>query len=163
MSQMKKLGKQRGIGLLELMLSLSIIAILLVMATRYFMASDEQQKINNAISQINGIIAGEMNYYQSNSPPKYTASIKDLIDGNYIPGGLGGSDLNGKGANPWAGDISVSLPTAGGIAVALNNIPMTPSPSTCAKLQNTINNTMSGATSNKNAICAGGTVTVIFH
>lgn len=164
-SQVNKFKKQRGIGLLELMLSLSIIAILLVMATRYFSASSEQQKINNAISQINGIAGGEASYFQSNSPPKFTKAISDLIKGNYVPAGLGGSDTNGANANPWGGNISISETSP--LTVVLTNVPSdNADPSTCKKLQNTINNTMSGSDPTKptNAVCDGkGTLTVIFH
>ena len=37
---MKKITKQLGISLLEVMLSLSIIAIILVMATKYFFVAN---------------------------------------------------------------------------------------------------------------------------
>jgi hypothetical protein len=49
--------KQCGIGLLELMLSLSIIAILLIMATRYYLVTSYSQRltqISEEISQIQG-------------------------------------------------------------------------------------------------------------
>jgi type II secretory pathway pseudopilin PulG len=48
---------QLGISLLEVLLSLSIIAIILVLATRYFFVATNNNKINTAVSQIGGIVA----------------------------------------------------------------------------------------------------------
>lgn len=53
-----KSAKQRGIGLLELMLALSIISILIVMATRYFSTVTLSQKINTAHMQLIDIMQG---------------------------------------------------------------------------------------------------------
>jgi prepilin-type N-terminal cleavage/methylation domain-containing protein len=44
--------KQKGIGLLELMLALAIIAILIVMVTRYFGKASQSQKLTVTASQI---------------------------------------------------------------------------------------------------------------
>ena len=49
--------KQIGIGLLELMLSLAIIAVLLVMATRYYMSASMNSRINQTVSAILGLPA----------------------------------------------------------------------------------------------------------
>jgi Tfp pilus assembly protein PilW len=39
----------RGIGLLELMLSLAVVALVMVMATRYFIVVREQQRVTQAL------------------------------------------------------------------------------------------------------------------
>lgn len=49
--------KQIGISLLEVLLSLSIIAIILVLATRYFFVATNNNKVNTAISQVGSIVA----------------------------------------------------------------------------------------------------------
>lgn len=49
--------KQLGISLLEVLLSLSIIAIILVLATRYFFVATNNNKVNTAVSQVSGIVA----------------------------------------------------------------------------------------------------------
>ncbi len=68
---------QNGIGLLELMLSLGIIAILLVMATRYFVVTSRNEKVNRAVSQINSVIAGVGNW--KGSKPNYAnLSVTEL-------------------------------------------------------------------------------------
>jgi len=168
MLKMSVKSYQRGIGLLELMLSLSIIAILLVMATRYFMQANEQQKINNAISLFNGVAGGEACYFQASSPPKYTTAFTDMIGANCLPAGIGGSDGAGTGVSPWGGNLIITsisplTMTMSGISQGNGTI------DTCTKLANTINNTMSGSNGSgsgvsKNATCDGkGTITVIFH
>lgn len=148
---------QRGIGLLELMLSLSIIAILLVMATRYFLQANEQQKINNAISQLNGIAGAEACYFQAMSPPGYTNKLTDLVNANCLPAGINGS------SNPWGGSISIS--DTAPLTIKMSPVPTdNGTPDTCHKLANTINNTMSGTGENaKNASCSGGAIIVVFH
>jgi prepilin-type N-terminal cleavage/methylation domain-containing protein len=57
-AELAKINRQRGIGLLELMMALAIIAILIIMATRYFGATTLSQKINTTHMQIIEIIQG---------------------------------------------------------------------------------------------------------
>lgn len=57
MKILNKMKKQLGIGLLELMLSLAIISLLLVMATRYFMSADLNSKIVQVIDVSGGVAA----------------------------------------------------------------------------------------------------------
>lgn len=49
--------KQLGISLLEVLISLSIIAIVLIMAARYFFITTNNTKLSNAISQVGGLVA----------------------------------------------------------------------------------------------------------
>lgn len=152
--------REKGIGLLELMLSLSIIAILLVMATRYFMVANESQKLNNAISEVNGIAGGAANYNLS-YPGYADINMQKLIEGRFIPASLGGSDQNGTGANPWGGNISVANGSAGqGFTVTFTGIPTDgndPNTTTCQKLANMINASVKGSAS-----CSGNTLDVDF-
>lgn len=133
--------KQRGIGLLELMLSLSIIAILLVMATRYFVMANESQKINNALSIVNGF-AGAAAQYAVTTHTYSGMTIKNLIEGNYLPASFGGdSTQTGVGANPWGGNLTLNVPSSNSFTLTLTSIPMgtTQSPTTCTKLEAAIN------------------------
>lgn len=53
----RSIKNQLGISLLEIMLSLSIIAIILIMATRYFFVATTNNKMNATISQVAGLIS----------------------------------------------------------------------------------------------------------
>jgi len=155
---MKQINRQRGIGLLELMLSLSIIAILLVMATRYFMVANESQKLNNAVSEVNGIAGGAANYDLS-FPGYQDMTLQKLIQGRFVPASLGGSDGNGTGANPWGGNLDVQTSSPGFI-VTVMGVPATgddPDTTTCQKLAKMINSSVKGSAS-----CDGTSVTVTF-
>lgn len=55
--------KLLGIGLLELMLSLAIIAVLLVMATRYYAAVRNEQQTNEAVTMVQQIMGAADNWY----------------------------------------------------------------------------------------------------
>lgn len=153
-------NKARGIGLLELMLSLAIIAILLVMAVRYFVATNESQKINNAISMIHGLAGGAANYAIAH--PAYSGiGIDTLLAGNYVPKAFGGSDGKGAGANPWNGNIAVAAATVGGAAgftVTMSSVPTSGTVSVCTKIENMLKNSGEGT-----AACDKGTLTVNFH
>lgn len=50
--------KQTGISLLEVLLSLGIIAVILVMATKYFFVADRNDKINTLRQQIGEVMVG---------------------------------------------------------------------------------------------------------
>jgi type II secretory pathway pseudopilin PulG len=114
--------KQIGIGLLELMLSLAIIAILLVMATRYYLSASLSSNINEVISNIQGVTGCYENWrqaYMSGSNPKsYTDfNLQDCVANGWFPAS------NASGENlitPWgtanltetSTDITVNVTTA---------------------------------------------------
>ncbi len=107
--------KQIGIGLLELMLSLAIIAILLVMATRYYQVASFSEKVNQDINLIGNIEAAANRWKAIYGDYKKITSIQDLID-------QGMQDISAY--NAWAGTVDVVSNTEGsGIEITLNNIP----------------------------------------
>lgn len=105
-------NKQAGISLLEVMLSLSIIAIILVMATRYFFVASNNQNINKVRRQVGTVVAALQEY--RNQHANYTGvSVDKLITDGFVPqnnevsGSAGSYVLN----NPWNNSITVT-PTA---------------------------------------------------
>jgi Tfp pilus assembly protein FimT len=146
---------QRGIGLLELMLSLSIIAVLLVMATRYYLAARQEQQVNNAISMIHGIVAGTANWALGQQSGGYAGvSITELATGNFIPTSFNGSG-NGGGADPWGGDLKVTSSSSNSYQVTMSNVPT----AACNYLPNVINyNGDTGTTT-----CSNGLITATFN
>ncbi|HLD17388.1 MAG TPA: prepilin-type N-terminal cleavage/methylation domain-containing protein [Coxiellaceae bacterium] len=107
---------QRGISLLEVMLSLSIIAIVLVMATRYFHVASDGQSMNQVREQIGAVITALQNYNPGSDD--FTALGSDGTTVLYEAGFLAqSSDLvvTGSGEstmavlkNPWGSVISIT-------------------------------------------------------
>lgn len=116
MLRLKAIRKnQRGIGLLELMLSLAIIAVLLVMATRYYKSADEGQKVNNSISLLTGI-AGAAAQYVSNYPNVDLKDIQTLVNEHYLPANF----ANMK--SPWGTNITATS-TGSVVTVTMESVP----------------------------------------
>lgn len=108
--------KQAGIGLLELMLSLAIIAILLIMAVRYYRNSNEAQKISNTISVASGVIGAQIQYASFNQG-KFAPDLKTLN----LP-----DNLN---SNPWGGTVSYTFQDTA-FVINFPNVP----PDICANI-----------------------------
>jgi len=120
-------SKARGIGLLELMLSLAIIAVLLVMATRYYKTARQGQQVNDAIAQVEAIV-GASAHYSIGHDDYSKISIQALIEEGLLPKG---SDLD-----PWHGQVTVS---SGGnpnqITISMRDMPL----SACWSLSEKLN------------------------
>lgn len=152
--------KQKGIGLLELMLSLAIIAILLIMATRYYQSASNSQAISSAIDMVNAVKSGVKNYMTSNTNSATYPDIKTLVTDGYLPQ----SYNNPSSANPWSGEICIdsgkatgcsgTAPSAGPLySVFLDGVPS----SICTELQNRLKGTINSAANEGVVDCATGT------
>jgi len=162
-----KQNNQRGIGLLELMLSLSIIAILLVMATRYYISANQSQQISNSVSMVSGVISGGANYSTQNNGSYANVSLLSLVQGGYIPASFCGSGnangtCTGQGADPFHGDLNVSPVAANNYQITMNNIPTNICPSVANMVNASIENTQVGGNSS-NAACNGQTLVVTVY
>ncbi len=124
-----RLKSQRGIGLLELMLSLAIIAILLVMATRYFASARQGQQVASAVSLLQAIMAATNNYAIANgNSASSLTGLSQLIKGNYLPAGM-------SNTGPWGGQVTVSYSSQSGYPAAVSvTIPNVSSSGACAEL-----------------------------
>lgn len=83
----KFISKLRGIGLLELMLSLAIIAILLVMATRYFGMASKSQKIDDSIQMIGELESAVNTYITAEGEKRSSATLANLYTAGYLSKG----------------------------------------------------------------------------
>lgn len=111
-----RLNQQQGIGLLELMLALAIIAVLLIMATRYYSTAHQNQQMSSAVDMYTAVAGATKNYF--NDKQAYPTTINQLTTGGYLPS----SYANGTSVNPWNGDITIST-SAGVVTVTMTNIP----------------------------------------
>lgn len=116
---------QRGVSLIELMLALAIIAIILVIATRYFARANLSQQVSNATDQVMGVRAATNSYLgdKAGSGATITLSIGNLVTTGYLPESYKGtSGTAGNGVNPWNGNISVST-ASGKYTITTTDVP----------------------------------------
>lgn len=120
MNFIHKRKQQRGIGLLELMLSLAIIAILLVMATRYFLVASMNEKINTTISTIGGM-QGAVTCWRNSRGDLADATLKNMDSIGCLPAQLWVENTETV-VNPW-GTAMAWTPSATGITIDFTNVP----------------------------------------
>lgn len=139
-------SKQSGISLLEVLLSLSVIAIILVMATRYYKSAQQSQQASNALSILSGIVTAETQYAAANGNQYATGTInKDhpLVKNGYLPSNFG--------TDPWGGTITIGTVSAGGYSITLSG----PIPTqTCSILAGMVNSGSGSASCNGTSLVA---------
>ncbi len=160
--------RQKGIGLLELMLSLAIIAILLIMATRYYQSASLNNKINACVDMFAGV-QGAVQNYRVDNPGKIDENEvsvgalvqKGLLPPSYLKDREGGAADPGK--NPFGGTITISNFSGGKYTVAMNQIP--DAGNVCQKVASRVGSGIGGGSDNTDfgAECDdNGTVTATY-
>lgn len=141
---MKKRVKQNGIGLLELMLSLAIIAVLIISATRYYLTARSADLVEDGIELLTAFYSAGQSWLQSHDDFS-GVSVGSFIADNSVP-----SDSS---TNPWGGLVTA---TQGGTPTTLHvefqNIPA----GDCENLRYKISQKITNAT----AQCGGGDPTL---
>lgn len=135
--------KQRGISLLEVLLSLSVIAVILVMATRYYSSAQQSQQVSNMVSMVSGIVTAETQYKVAHS--NSLAPINILVTQGYLP--------NDFGKDPWGGTLSVTTTASPYTISSDSKIP----DNACTLLNGMLQGSaLSGG-------CAGGKLSVVYQ
>ena len=96
-----KNNKSRGIGLLELILSLAIIGSILLMATRYYLQAQEGAKVAQATKMISTLVNASFKWLEANDDFNDLKNKNILVDANILP-----ESWRDK-KNPWAGLLEV--------------------------------------------------------
>ena len=133
----------KAISLLEVLLSLSIIAIILVMATRYFFVATNNDKVNILRQQIGSLVAAVNSWKNQN--PQYTESltIQELSADGFLANSHSLSQDKTALYDPWGDEISLTAITGTGAQISVN----LPNESDCNSLQNSYpDGTCSGTT-----------------
>lgn len=105
--------RQAGISLLEVLLSLAIIAIILVMAVQYFSTASTNQRLNMVRTLI-GVDMSAVQSYALNNPTFTSLDWGTLVDGGYIstdPKNITCATGSQKGCTqvtPWGDSIELS-------------------------------------------------------
>lgn len=113
---------QKGISLLEVLLSLGIIAIILVMATKYFFIADRNDKINTVRQQIGEVISAIESWKAEH--PTYAdtpaLSIGTLSDQGFLANSslmVNPGTSNATLDNPWGYSISITNVSDSGVDI----------------------------------------------
>lgn len=152
-------NKTSGIGLLELLLVLAVIAILLLMVTRYYRSAKESQRIGEAVSMMSSIIRGAADYSIANNHTYKGISLKALADGGDIPAGFCGNNrVTCPGLNPWNNTITVAETNpVGGYTVKMFGVPEVICTNAAAIIHTSLSN---AAVGNSYAFCENKTAIV---
>jgi general secretion pathway protein G len=97
-------SSNRGFSLLELLLSIAIISLIILMATRYFSTVRSSQKVSDAVSMVQGIRAGATSLYATGGAANVT--VANLCTNKQIPS----SYCNGTTSliSPWESGTSAA-------------------------------------------------------
>lgn len=127
MENIQKKVRQHGIGLLELMLSLTIIAILLIAATRYYQSAQTSRQIQVAMESVQSVYAATQQYYNDYGT---VPTLELLKKSAMLPNNF--NDF----ANPWGGGISDDK-TTGCIGFGLKFLTNVPKEA-CSNIKNKV-------------------------
>ena len=107
--------QQQGIGLLELMLSLTVLSIMAVVVMVYFQPAFRNEKVTTANAMLAKIYTASSDYAKSSQYKTTPLSIASLIENEYLP--------NYYSHNPWGGEVSAHLEKGNQLTVTLTGIP----------------------------------------
>ena len=131
--------KQEGIGLLELMLSLAVIAMLLIMATRYYATAHMGEQVNTGAGIVQAL-TGAAAQYEAGQGNYSGISLGELFDFGLVPQDICNSSTACNGtltSNPWGGGITVTPTNSNAqIVISLTDIPLQACTNLNAKLGN---------------------------
>lgn len=122
--------KNLGISILELLLALAIIAILLVMAVRYFELTRVAQQINDALHIISNIDTASESWLATHDD--FTnVTLQSFIDDSLVP-----ANFAQQHVNPWNGDIEINANEKNNLAldISFTNVPK----NICQDLKNNV-------------------------
>ncbi len=148
-----KLKQQRGIGLLELMLSLGIIAVMLIMATKYYNSTKVQSNVNTAVQNIQAAYAA-CEASLNDAPDGTLCKNTDTLSKNgYLPVGFAGDATS---ENPWGGTFTIDYSgSPRTVNISVKDVPDVDCNILVNRLQQTLVTSTSKITSPEMLSCTG--------
>ncbi|OGT64933.1 MAG: hypothetical protein A3J38_05120 [Gammaproteobacteria bacterium RIFCSPHIGHO2_12_FULL_45_9] len=112
--------QQKGLSLIEVLLALTVSAMVIVMSTRYFWTANQAANITQATSQIQRITNASYQWLDANRQSDFAdITLTALVSANLI-------SANDQ-TNPWGGTITASVgqsdPTH--VRITLASVPQT--------------------------------------
>lgn len=105
---------KKGIGLLELMLALALMAIVMLVTVRYYSNAKAKQEATTLVDSFSTLRSAAENYLANNPlvTPPTTNGINTLISQGYLPASFGSVSGNTVtvNKNTWGGTVSVNFP-----------------------------------------------------
>ena len=120
----------QGFGLLELLLSLTVVIALLITATRFYEVTVANRKINTAIDMVHSLYTASTTYFDQFGPATEITGMQVLTDKNLVP-----QDFLEANVNPWGGAISIVGTAANVATVTLTEVPSDSCNNIAAKMQ----------------------------
>lgn len=139
---LRKLRKDRGVTLVEVLAGLGIFALVIVGATSLYNVSANQQKSNSLSSGLNGVTTALRNLYSNQAnfsglgttPVTTGAGVQQLITANKVPSNWAVSGATGPIVHPFNGNVAITSVSAGAnFVIGLSAIPQ----SACVDLLST--------------------------
>jgi type II secretory pathway pseudopilin PulG len=140
------LHKLRGIGLLELILVLSVLAVAILMSVQYYSSANAKQGASSLVTSYNTMRTATQNYL-ADHPGAAFPSIADLVTQGYLPSAYGTVTSAGTvpGKNQWGGSIALTDNKDGTFSVTQTRIP----DSVCGMVQQQLASTVNAALNEK--------------
>lgn len=123
--------KQTGVSLLEVSLSVGIIAVILVLATMLYTTTSTNQQINVLTTNMGALTDAEIRY-ANNNQGAYSTVVNDLVNNGYLSPSIASCKSGGTATapytacgvpNPWGGTITLTATTGTGAnGVTLNAV-----------------------------------------
>lgn len=112
LQKLKPNFKQRGIGLLELMLGMTIIAIMIILATRYYQSAKRSQLVNQAVQDINSLRAAAVTWSVNETTGFMNLTMEKLKEEGLLPSHMSSAYPDVKSA--FGTDLTISQGIFGG-------------------------------------------------
>jgi type II secretory pathway pseudopilin PulG len=133
----------QGIGLLEMMLVLAIIAVLLLVSVRYYGNANAEQEANALVNSYN-TIKSAVQTYLANNPGSSVPTMTVLVSGGYLPDTYltttgSGNDTKKVSLNIWGGNITITSAVDGTFSITQAAIPQAVCTMSYGQLKNSIN------------------------
>lgn len=110
---MNRFNQQKGVGLLEIMLTLSVIAVIIILGTRYYEQSKRTQLVNQTVQQI-GAVRSAVDRYLSSGRDRNLITWDELRERGYLPSEFGVKD-DPAPKNPFGHTLTLYPVEAGDI------------------------------------------------
>ncbi len=115
-----KLKSQKGIGLLELMLAMAIIAILTLMATKYFTSTKRDELVTQGITLVQDIVSASASYVPPSDGSAQVASKSNITASGMLPEQYAGGNTPWNGAT-WT--VNSSNTSSNDVQVGITGLP----------------------------------------